>query len=231
LQITRGIFLENKPESGGSVAISGGSFILANLLVARNAGAVGMQTDVGGELVNSTIADNQGVGLTSSAKLRVINTVIANNRKQNCRFIGPVTELENAGSNVQFPGSGCSSSVAVTDPMLDNFYVPDLRSPLRNAGLNAVCLVIPVSARDVYGQRRPRSARCTIGAVEGDIAQLIHHLDDVGPSFFRPRRWRWEGSWRRPEHFRSQTPLVAFATPARIYPHSVCSALSEAPPS
>jgi len=185
-QLTRGIFLENKPGTGGSLAISGEPFVLANLLVARNAGPAGIQADAGGELISSTIADNQGIGLTSSGRLRVINTVVANNRKQNCQFTGSETSLENAGSNVQFPGPGCSQTIAVANPMLDNFYVPDLNSPLRNAGVNEVCVSTPDFARDVYGQRRPRAVNCTIGAVEGDIAQLIHHLDDVGPSFSVP---------------------------------------------
>jgi hypothetical protein len=43
-----------------------------------------------------------------------------------------------------------------------------------------------VFARDAYGQRRPRSSRRSIGAVEGDIAQVIHHVGDVGPSFVGP---------------------------------------------
>lgn len=185
-QLTRGIFLENTPGTGGSLAIAAGPFVLANLLAARNAGPAAIQATVGGELVSSTIADNVGAGLLSSARMRATNCVIANNRKQNCDFIGGSAGLDDAGSNLQFPSNSCGSSITVADPMIDNFYVPDLKSPLQNAGVNAVCLAAPVFARDVYGQLRPRSSRCSIGAVEGDIAQVIRHVGDVGSSFVGP---------------------------------------------
>jgi predicted outer membrane repeat protein len=186
-QLTRGIFLENKPGTGGTLSISGAPFLLANLLVARNSGAAGIETSIDGQLINSTIADNDGVGLLLNAQLRATNTVVSNNHKQNCQFAGSVATFLDGGSNYQFPGMSCSSTIPSQDPMLDNFYVPDPKSPLQSAGQNAVCLASPVFARDVYGQRRPRSSQCSVGAVEGDIAQLIHHLDDVGPSFSAPR--------------------------------------------
>jgi hypothetical protein len=56
--------------------------------------------------------------------------------------------------------------------MVDNFYVPDLKSPLQNAGVNAVCVAAPVFARDAYGQRRPRASLCSIGAVEATSLRL-----------------------------------------------------------
>jgi hypothetical protein len=134
-----------------------------------------------GEIVNSTIADNEGVGLLGAGRLRATNSVIANNKKQNCQLTGSAAVLEDGGANLQFPGNVCSPTIPSADPLLDNFYVPDPKSPLQNAGLNTVCLTAPILGRDVYGQRRPRSMQCTIGAVEGDIDQLLHHLGVVGP--------------------------------------------------
>jgi hypothetical protein len=112
--------------------------------------------------------------LLLTGHLRATNSVVANNAEQNCQFAG-AGALDNGGWNVQFPGNSCGG-IPVADPMLDDFYVPAPQSPLQNAGSNAVCLVAPVFARDVYGQQRPRATNCTVGAVEGDIAQLLHHL-------------------------------------------------------
>jgi predicted outer membrane repeat protein len=184
--LTRGVFLENTPAMGGTLTIAAGSFTLANLLVARNRGPAAIQTAVNGDLVNSTVADNVGSGVQSAARLHVTNSVIANNRGRNCEFTGAAGALDDGGSNVQFPANACASSMTAADPMLDDFYVPDPKSPLQNAGLNAACVAAPVFARDVYGQRRPRSERCSIGAIEGDLAQLLHHVGEVGPSFAGP---------------------------------------------
>ncbi len=104
-QLTRGIFLENKPATGGTLSVSGSPFLLANLLIARNSGAAGIEASIDGQLINSTIADNDGVGLLLNAQLRATNTVVSNNRKQNCQFAGSAAAAFVDGrSNYQFPG-------------------------------------------------------------------------------------------------------------------------------
>ena len=176
-QLSRGIFVENRPAAGGVLTFAVGHtppFVLGNLLVARNAGPMALEGAVG-NLVNSTVADNDGVGIQVSGKLRVANSVIANNKKQNCQLAGSAAALIDGGANLQFPGGACDA-IPSSDPLLDNFYVPDPSSPLQGAGLDPICQAAPVFNRDVYGQRRPRSVHCTIGAVEGDIDQLIRRI-------------------------------------------------------
>jgi predicted outer membrane repeat protein len=177
LQLGRGIFVDNRAPKGGILQSEQSRTppaVLANLLMARNTGMAAILGTTG-SLINSTIAGNTAAGLLLTGHLRAINSVVANNSTQNCQFSG-AGALDNGGSNVQFPGNACGGAIPAADPMLDDFYVPAPQSPLENAGLNAVCLAAPVFARDVYGQQRPRATNCTIGAVEGDIDQLLHHL-------------------------------------------------------
>lgn len=177
-QLTRGIFVDNESSTGGVIMFDGTNtppFVIANSLIARNKNPIAIQATTG-DIINSTIADNYGLGLSASGHLRLTNTVISNNKNQNCQSITPDGLIEDHGGNLQFPGDGCSGTIPVADPKLDNFYVPDLESPLQRAGINDVCLAPPVDSKDVYGQRRPRFDRCTIGAVEGDIEQMLHHI-------------------------------------------------------
>ena len=178
VQNSRGIFVENKPETGGTLSFKGGltpAFTLGNLLIARNTGAIALD-GASGDLVNSTIAENDGVGIQIAGNVRLSNSVIAKNANLNCRFAGSGAVLTNKGSNLQFPDNSCGAAIGSADPLLDSFYVPDPASPLQGAGEISVCAGAPVFNRDVYGQRRPRSAHSTVGAVEGDIDQLIHHI-------------------------------------------------------
>jgi predicted outer membrane repeat protein len=179
--LSRAIFLENRAERGGAALLIEGTamrpLILANALVARNAGAQGAAVQaISGEVVNATIANNTSSGVSAAAGLRFQNTVIAENRQGNCARSTPAGGVEDRGANVQFPGGDCPATMASADPKLDSFYVPAPDSPLRSAGDNRVCLAAPVNARDLYGQTRPRGDRCTIGAVEGDIENLVRRM-------------------------------------------------------
>jgi hypothetical protein len=91
------------------------------------------------------------------------------------------------GRNMQFPSGDCGSSIPVTDPRLDEFYVPLATGPATGAGDLKSCTTAPVNGVDVYGQRRPQGKGCTIGAVEGDIEDLL-----------RPRLRGREGRRRPP---------------------------------
>jgi predicted outer membrane repeat protein len=187
LQLQRGIFVDNQSSKGATVAFEANTppWLLANVLIARNTGTAAV-AGADGSLVNSTITVNNALGVALSGRVRVTNTVLANNLPQNCQFSG-AGALDNGGSNVQFPTTSCAASVAVADPMLDEFFVPAPESPLQNAGIDSICLAAPVFGRDVYGQHRPRATHCTIGAVEGDIDQLLHHLGTAGPKTIRDR--------------------------------------------
>ena len=136
VQISRGIFVENKPETGGTLSFKGGltpAFTLGNLLIARNTGAIALD-GASGDLVNSTIAENDGVGIQIAGNVRLSNSVIAKNANLNCRFAGSGAVLTNKGSNLQFPDNSCGAAIGSADPLLDSFYVPDPASPLQGAG-------------------------------------------------------------------------------------------------
>lgn len=176
-QLARGIFIDNESPKG-VITFEGTNppfFVLANSLIVRNKSPVVIQGFTG-DIINSTIADNDSIGVSVSGHLRLTNTVISNNKKVNCDTASSGGVIEDSGGNTQFPGTDCSSTIPSADPELDSFYVPDLESPLQSAGINDVCLAPPINGQDVYGQRRPRAGRCTIGAVEGDIQQMLNHI-------------------------------------------------------
>jgi predicted outer membrane repeat protein len=178
LQLTRGIFVDNKAKQGAALMLAGAgpqSLVLGNAIVARNASSSGAAIQaISGRIVNSTIAGNQGAGLSSAGSVQVINTVISGSTAKNCVSAGGT--IADGGANVQFPGTDCPATIPVADPLLDNFYVPDLNSPLQRAGNNAACMALPVSGVDVYGQVRPKAIRCDIGAVEGDIETVLNKV-------------------------------------------------------
>ena len=177
LKLARAIFVDNVAfSSGGAITLDGPSlrpFVLANGIVARTkGGGAAIESVTGADFLNATIADNETGGVSSAGRVNLTNTVFSNNRRDNCTF-GVGGNAINRGASLEFPKATCVSGILVKDPELDNFFVPSLSSPLQRTGLNAACTQQPINGRDVYGQRRPRGSRCTIGAVEGDIEQLI----------------------------------------------------------
>jgi predicted outer membrane repeat protein len=181
VKLARAVFLDNQASSGGNALMMEGAvtrpFLLANSIVARSKGpGAAVEGILEGEIINSTIVENESSGISTSNRIGISNTVLSNNQGGNCLLSGSGAEIRDAGTNVQFPRNDCGISIRVADPQLDTFFVPAPDSVLRRSGNNATCLAQPVNARDVYGQRRPRMDRCTIGAVEGDIEQLVRRL-------------------------------------------------------
>src|SRR5262249_46898164 len=91
--------------------------------------------------------------------------------------------------NLEFPANSCATNSTVADPNLDPLYIPILGSPAKGSGDLATCLADPVSARDVYGKKRPQGTSCSIGAVEGEMEKEIsdtgakrNRRDKNGPS-------------------------------------------------
>jgi predicted outer membrane repeat protein len=178
LRLSRGIFVDNQASAGGALLLAGSgppTLLLGNAIVARNTSKAGAALEgITGDIVNSSITANTGGGLSVLGHVRLTNTVLASNQGKNCISAGGV--IEDGGTNVQFPGIDCPSTIPSAAPMFDSFYVPDLNSPLQRAGNNAACLATPVNGRDVYGQKRPRSDRCTIGAVEGELENVLNKI-------------------------------------------------------
>jgi hypothetical protein len=173
LQANRVFFVQNVSGANGVVLEVDASSraTLANVILARNKGGVGPVRAAAGALVNTTIVDNDGVGLRALQDVTAANSVIAGNAAGNCEVASPGA-LRDLGSNVQYPERGCPSGFLIAAPALDEFFAPTASSPLYRRGDNAVCTTAPIAKRDAYGQPRPRADRCTIGAVEGTIEQI-----------------------------------------------------------
>jgi predicted outer membrane repeat protein len=179
---------------GNSAAVQGGGMyslvdghpfrglvtnVVANSLVVKNsapegAGIYGSAMRV----VNSTIADNIGSGISGGAArvrpaITLTNTLVTRNSGGECAPpSGSDGEIVANGPNLQFPSSSCPG-ITVADPTLDPLYSPVVGSPaLAAADLN-VCKSDPVSARDVFGEPRPQGKGCTIGAVENAVDRLV----------------------------------------------------------
>jgi hypothetical protein len=131
------------------------------------------------------------------------NTILASNGKQNCMlFMGTrqdspsgaptKEELIDEGNNLEFPAASCATTIPVADPFLDTLYLPVVGSPAMGKGDNQTCLIGPVSARDVYGKRRPQGLACSIGAAEGDLEKEIADRTIGGPAW--PGRLDREGT-------------------------------------
>jgi hypothetical protein len=173
LMLGRAVLMSNTAPRGSALEVaSPANSAVANALIVRNSGpdvVVGDRL----ELISSTIADNsQAVGIVSAGSITLRNTLLARNGR-NCSGLRFVAADRH---NLQFPDSTCSD-VPVADPVLDSYFVPDITGPAAGAGDLSTCATSPVNAVDVYGQRRPRGASCSIGAVEGAINQSARRHD------------------------------------------------------
>jgi len=177
VQLGRTLFVDNEAPTGASLRMAGDAeqrLDLANTIIARSKGAgSALEGDLAGKIVTSTVTANEGLGIKTSQRLTLAGSIISHNRAGNCAEAGG--RFVDGGGNLQFPEATCGSSAAVANPLLDSFFVPDFESPAQRAFDSSVCESPPTNAKDFYGQRRPRApgARCTAGAVEGDIEQVI----------------------------------------------------------
>jgi hypothetical protein len=119
----------------------------------------------------------------------LINSIVVGNSGGNCASRDGVSFVDQ-GHNLQFPDASCAPTIAVADPKLDSLFVPGYFSPAFAAGDNSVCSAPPVGNRDVYGQPRPQGSVCTIGAVEGELQQVLYQrrYRDIR----KPSWWNWD---------------------------------------
>jgi hypothetical protein len=156
-------------------------------LIVRNRAVAGGSAFVGNaaRFVNTTIAENQGIAVvpkrranpwatSARSDITFVHTILSGNAGGNCGPAASDVGYATAGRNVQHPGANCGAAVEQADPSLDSMFVPAWGSPALGTGDNAICLAQPVNGRDVYGQRRPRFANCSVGAVEGDVEQILN---------------------------------------------------------
>jgi predicted outer membrane repeat protein len=181
LSIVRGVFADNSAAgSGGAVFLGNASSlhsIFANTLFVRNTAPSGSAYNGDdADFINSTVDSNNGLAISNSAPHQLVhitfsNSIISNNPLGGC---GPAGLFDDAGHNLQFPGTDCGASINVGDPHLDTMYIPLPKSPPMGNGNLSVCMSPPINGRDVYGVGRPSGGHCTIGAAEGDIQVLVY---------------------------------------------------------
>jgi CSLREA domain-containing protein len=179
--------------SNKSEAVVSNSTFFANTAGAGRGGAIYLGQEVSHtplvELRNVTLSDNdavQGGAIYNDEELvRLFNTIVnAGIGASTCAGTMP----DDGGSNLQFPGTACGSTITSADPVLDgpSFNggpLPALLSltlgagsPAIDAGSNAVCTASSVAGMDQRGEVRPSdgdgdgTAQCDIGAVENDGA-------------------------------------------------------------
>ena len=118
-------------------------------------------------LVNSTVVNNPSGGVVSEdGSITLDNTIVAYNGAANCT--GAVID---GGGNLQYPDAACGAAIRVGLPLLSPLLEPQLASAAIGAGDLAVCASPVVNNIDYYGQKRPRGAGCSSGAVEGKMEQ------------------------------------------------------------
>lgn len=173
LVLANPILVDNIVDGSGAAIASGDATVrLGNALVARNESKINGGALAGGSmtLVNSTIADNRGIGLAAGARLG--NVIFLSNRGGNC---ASVVSLAKIGPNLQHPGNACGAVAEARDPALDSAYAPGVLSIARNSGDYGLCVSDPlVFGIDLLGEDRTDSkGRCSIGAIEQDTPEAI----------------------------------------------------------
>jgi predicted outer membrane repeat protein len=164
------VLRDNVARKGGAAAFSG-RMELANVTIVRNAGG-GFVFDLDPQDLATIVAASLRAGHPAIHEVAATNSILAFNSGQACAV------ALTGRSNLQFPDASCGAAAQVADPSLDDMLVPIPGSPARGAGHLPACLADPVSARDFYGNPRPRSSACSIGAVEGELdrfATLLRH--------------------------------------------------------
>ncbi len=193
-KISRGVFSDNRAgRNGGALSLSTftpRSVILANTMLVQNqAGGLGSAL-IGNsmKLVNSTVADNQGIALSlftptpaSFNSIELVNTVVSQNTGGNCSPGLGAAQFLNSGNNLQFPAASCGNGIQSADPQLGGVYAPIAGSPAYAGGNVAICAAQPISNRDVFGQLRQIDGFCTIGAVEREPEDKVKQTRAAEP--------------------------------------------------
>lgn len=177
----RSIFLRNRAPAGGALWLhqqADRKSLIANSLFVLNKSDAGTIQGSNARIVNTTIVGSEGAalvtfpqeGLPGDRAFHLKNSIIENSSRANCEpGLIPVID---EGHNLQWPGASCGSTITVAVAALDTFYAPIPRGAAHEAGDLATCLSDEVGAIDVYGEHRPQTDRCSIGAVEGDLTRI-----------------------------------------------------------
>ena len=187
------VFVGNRADKGGGALVSlqrnDGGLELANTLLVQNVSPLGAAVlGHGVTFVNSTLADNNGPaisGATAAAFLPPVrgigpqpiglqNTIVAAGTGAACGPMAPDVPIIDEGNNLQSGGNACGATIAVGSPRFGPSYIPLPGSPAAHGGNDAVCAAAPVAGRDLWGEVRPNSGHCAIGAAESNISQMVN---------------------------------------------------------
>jgi len=185
LTVSNSLFLKNHTDStGGAIAslcmpTKGGR--IANTIVTENTAANGgafygtHTTFLNATLTaNGDIPVQQGVACSDSSAIAFANTIIDGGLNGACAGGDATRIFKDLGHNLQFPGQTCGATITSAMPLLGMFLAPFVPfSPASGNGDNTVCMAPPINGRDIYGAHRPQGAVCSMGAVEGDLSQLV----------------------------------------------------------
>ncbi len=183
-------------ESGGGINSHGADLNVTNSTISNNQvrtdNAGGIFMKLGGELtlLNTTVLNNEGVGIDTSGQVNLSNSLIAGHDAGNCDFVG-INASSNNQNNMDTDGScdvQATNHITISDPMLEPLvdfggntltHRPLLGSPLIDAGDDFLCTEF-----DQRGELRPQdgdddgSAVCDIGAVELAVFEDIIFIND-----------------------------------------------------
>lgn len=170
LTLTRSVLVDNHAgDSGAALAAADAETSVGNSIIARNNATGAAVTGAKLRLINTVIADNAAPGIQTEpgGTVTLGNSVVLGNNPVNC-VSGTAPEV--LGQNMQYPGSECGSQIQATNPGLDGTYAPGLISAARNAGDVGLCISEPtVAGIDLNGQTRVSADRqCAVGAIERD---------------------------------------------------------------
>jgi hypothetical protein len=138
----------------------------------------GIENNSGLTVINSTFSHNSstkgGGGIDnygSAGFLNLSNTILANSLAG-----GDCLDTATMGTNLNniVEDGGCSAALTgdpALGPLADNGGFTQTMSllpgsPAIDAGLDAICAVVPVNNLDQRGETRPQGAHCDIGAYE-----------------------------------------------------------------
>lgn len=191
LHVTRSVFAGNRAGNrGGAIYLelfAPRDGTIANSLFTRNVSPRGSAyVGSGTRFVNVTVASNEGGPAiaafwpTASVNappewrlIRVENSVFYRNAPQSCETTAFGKLITDRGSNLQFPAGGCPPTIPTADPAFDTLFVPAWGGAADGKGNVAACVAQPVAGTDLYGRHRPQGQGCSIGAVEGDIEDVV----------------------------------------------------------
>lgn len=189
LVVSGSLFLRNRAKIGGaikSLCMPAAAGRIANSIIANNVATYGgayygtHMTFLNATLVgNGGLPVHQGVACSDTSAIAFANTIIDGGWSGGCAGGDADLTFKDLGHNLQFPGQSCGPTIAVAPPLLGLFFAPFRPfSPAGSAGDNALCRAPPINGRDFFGAHRPQGSACSIGAVEGDLSQLIDRFID-----------------------------------------------------